>query len=63
MFIEFQVLDFDEFLQFYELLVERPEISQIYQEYANSDGNMDAQSLLNFFAKLDFELVIIFMKH
>lgn len=47
------MLDFDEFLQFYELLVERPEISQIYQEYANSDGDMDTLSLANFFIKLD----------
>ena len=44
-----QVLDFEEFLGFYELLVQRPEISSIYQQYATGpDGFMNADGLRNF---------------
>ena len=55
-----QVLNFDEFAQFYELLVQRPELSQIYRKYATADGFMNAGNLEAFFSQEQCETDVSF---
>ena len=43
------VIDFDHFSQLYELIAERPEISEIFEKYVNDDGVIDARALNTFF--------------